>query len=346
MKIKELLVKDNNNLDIFRLIAAFMVIYGHAFAIAPQAGKFDLISLWIGFGYSGSLAVIIFFFISGLVVANSLMEKKSVIHFLISRVFRIFPALILVVLGSGFFIGPLVTNLGVSEYLSNHLLYKYIVGNILLDTSYALPGVFENNKYPSVVNGSLWTLPYEMAAYLGLVAIFMLGGFRSKIFSIAIFLIFFADPFLDGKLIFTWQTQNAEVDFLIPSFALGVIVAIFKDELEVDGRFVIGLLLIYFLFRKASYAFVLLHLSIFAFVLWLSAKNWMKKLKPKIDLSYGVYLWGFPVQQVFAHYIPNSGIFLNQILSIVVALVCAWISWHLVEEKSIAMGKVLIKKMD
>lgn len=87
MKLSELLKKENNNLDVFRLVAACMVIYGHAYAVVPQAGYVDVVARLLGHDYSGSLAVKIFFFLSGLVVTNSLLHKRDVLHFAIARFF-------------------------------------------------------------------------------------------------------------------------------------------------------------------------------------------------------------------------------------------------------------------
>lgn len=58
MKLSELLKKENNNLDVFRLLAACMVIYGRAYAIAPQGGRFNVVACLCGRGrkYPGSLA--------------------------------------------------------------------------------------------------------------------------------------------------------------------------------------------------------------------------------------------------------------------------------------------------
>ena len=64
MRLSDLLQRDNNNLDIFRLIAAALVIYGHAYAIAPQEGHSDVLARLLGYDYSGSLAVKLFFFLS------------------------------------------------------------------------------------------------------------------------------------------------------------------------------------------------------------------------------------------------------------------------------------------
>jgi peptidoglycan/LPS O-acetylase OafA/YrhL len=85
MLLQEILRKENNNLDIFRVIAAMMVIYGHAYAILPSSGPGDILTGLLGFDYSGSLAVKIFFFLSGLVVTNSLLTKRNLLQFLIAR---------------------------------------------------------------------------------------------------------------------------------------------------------------------------------------------------------------------------------------------------------------------
>ncbi len=125
MKLSELLKKENNNLDIFRLIAACMVVYGHAYAIAPEAGQTDLIGRMLGYDYSGSLAVKIFFFLSGLVVTNSLLQKRSVSQFVISRFFRIWPGLIAVVVVTSLVLVPLITELPITEYFTRGQTYRY-----------------------------------------------------------------------------------------------------------------------------------------------------------------------------------------------------------------------------
>ena len=81
MLLSNVLKKENNNLDIFRVVAAVMVIYGHAYALLPIDGQKDIVGRLLVFDYSGSLAVKIFFFLSGLVVTNSLIEKKDVRQF-------------------------------------------------------------------------------------------------------------------------------------------------------------------------------------------------------------------------------------------------------------------------
>ena len=88
MLLGEILKRGNNNLDLFRLIAACMVILGHAYALLPGSGGSDVIGNFLGFDYSGSLAVKIFFFISGMLVTSSLLQKQSIPEYISARFFQ------------------------------------------------------------------------------------------------------------------------------------------------------------------------------------------------------------------------------------------------------------------
>src|SRR6187551_1901956 len=95
MKISNFLNKENNNLDLIRILLASTVILGHTIAINGQTSYWiDPINYFFPITYSGALAVKIFFFISGLVVTNSFLNKNSLTYFIISRIFRIMPALL------------------------------------------------------------------------------------------------------------------------------------------------------------------------------------------------------------------------------------------------------------
>ena len=321
-----------------------MVIYGHAYAIAPQSGHSDIVARWLGHDYSGSLAVKIFFFLSGLVVANSLLEKRRWLEFVIARAFRIWPGLLLVAVASAFLLGPWVSEHSPREYFSNLQTYRYVWNNIFLKTTYDLPGVFSALPHKVAVNGSLWTLPHEVGAYLVLLALFLAGVFRSSVLLLLVFVLFLLDPASGNKLLFTWRPVHPELDLLAPCFALGVLFAVFKHHLDVTTGTVAGLLLLYVLFRSSAYAYYLFYLALFSLILWLSIQPWMLRLKPGVDVSYGVYLWGFPVQQTMVHLFPDNGIRFNQGTSLILSICLGWLSWHLVEKRGIALGQRLIRQ--
>jgi len=127
MYLSQALKRENNNLDVIRLLAAFAVIYGHANAMVPAAREGgDWVARWLLFDYSGSLAVKVFFFLSGLVVTNSLLEKKSLLQFVVARGFRIWPALLAVLVITAYVMGPAVGHLPVREYLADPETWRYL----------------------------------------------------------------------------------------------------------------------------------------------------------------------------------------------------------------------------
>src|SRR5580700_4995669 len=81
----------NNGLDLLRLFAACLVILGHSYAIVGRG--MDPMLRWNGVEFSGGFALHIFFFLSGLLVTYSYLSKPDIVHWLGSRVLRIFPAL-------------------------------------------------------------------------------------------------------------------------------------------------------------------------------------------------------------------------------------------------------------
>lgn len=149
-----------NNFDFLRFFAAALVLFAHSYPLVGRRED-EPLTLLTGYEKGGSIAVGVFFVMSGYLIASSWLASSSPKSFLIKRALRIFPALIVAVLLSAFVIGPLVTQFDLGRYLAADGTWTYLQ-NILLVTRYELPGVFTGNLYPDVVNGSLWTLPLEV----------------------------------------------------------------------------------------------------------------------------------------------------------------------------------------
>lgn len=345
MLLSDILKKENNNLDIFRLFAALMVIYGHAFAIIPNAGGIDIVSKIVGIDYSGSLAVKIFFFLSGLVVTNSLITRKKLVTFFVSRFFRIWPALIFTIFVSAIVLGPISSNTSAGEYFSNSQVAKYIYSNLLLKTNYELPGVFHDN-HMKAVNGSLWTIPFEVAAYFILASLFMLKALNSKYIATGVFILIVIDTLAGNVILFTWLPANNEIKYLAPCFALGALLSVWKDKIQIDISVVIGAIFLWLMFRGSQNSALFLYPATFVTILYLSSTKFALSKKLPIDISYGVYLWGWPVQQVMAHTFPDSGVVFNQVSSIAIACALGYISWVLIEKRSISLGSRLAKTIE
>ncbi|MGL5030538.1 MAG: acyltransferase family protein [Aeromonas sp.] len=341
MLLSELLHKKNNNIDLFRIIAASMVIYSHGYALVSNNDKQDLVTSIIHSDSAGSIAVKIFFFLSGLVVTNSLLNNDDPWRFVISRIFRIWPALIMTTIICAFILGPIFTSLSIHDYFQDKDVYRYVINAVSMNISYTLPGVFTNNPYPNAVNGSLWTIPFEVFAYILLLAFSLIGVLKHKKVALMLSVIFLIEPWLSKRLLFSWVVPNHEVDFLSPCFAFGVIIALYKENIAIRLNVCIGFFVLYIVMNDAIYASYLLYASIFSFILYLSSNEIVLKFKPKSDISYGVYLWGFPVQQVMVHYFNSYGVMFNIITSLLCSIILAYLSWHLCEKKFINYGAII-----
>ncbi|WP_331344910.1 acyltransferase [Cellvibrio sp. UBA7661] len=344
MQLQQLLNPKKNNLDLFRLVAALLVIYGHAPAFIPNAVSTDVVARLLGFDYSGSLAVKFFFMLSGLLVTMSIMARPQPVEFLIKRIARIFPGLLVCLSITVFIVGPLFTQLSVIEYFAQSATWNYLLHNTLLyQLEWNLPGVFSSGKN-TTVNGSLWTLPLEMVCYLFLVAFYTLGIWRYRMFA-SVFLLsiviasFFLPHFLPPAF-----ANHQEATLLAGCFALGALFATHKDTIEINGHTLLALILLSVLLWSSPLKILLFYISFFYACLYLSALPMMvEKLKLPGDASYGVYIYGFVIQQSVAHIFPQQGVVFNQVVSAFIALGFGFVSWFWVEKPAMyAVKKILL----
>lgn len=340
-KLSDILPNSNNNTDLIRLILACMVIYGHAYTISPEIGQTDFLKRNIGVN-SSSVAVFIFFFLSGLLVSNSLLRRGSIQTYALSRIFRIWPALIFLVFITTFVIGPVLTTVTLTEYFTaKHIdAISYFVRNILLKSQYYLPGVFKEVPYKGVVNGSLWTLIWEVKAYILLLFVFVAGMLEKRLMLLALGLVVL-NFLLDQPLIFE---SKGSLFYLSFSFLTGVVFTLWKDEIEISLKTLVLLAVIAY-YSDFLIQQVFMYLAVFYGVLYVSSLSWFLKLKPDIDISYGVYLWGFPIAQVLILCFPNSPIIFHQFFSILISIVIGSISFILIEKPFIRLGKSLDLKI-
>src|SRR5262249_40258257 len=153
-----------DNFNLLRILAALAVLVSHAYPIALGPGTPEPLARVLGINL-GEVAVLMFFAISGYFIFQSFYNKRSIFEFVFARILRIYPALLAALVLSVFVLGPLFTNLTLVAYFSDPQTLLYIPRNLRLwPMQYGLPGVFEDHGYPAV-NGSLWTLAFEVACY-------------------------------------------------------------------------------------------------------------------------------------------------------------------------------------
>ena len=330
-----------NNFNLIRLMAAMLVIVSHAFGHDDPV--FQLSS---GHVYASYLGLVIFFFLSGLLVSKSHTQSSSSLNFAWKRFLRLYPAAIIVVLLSALLLGPLTTTFSLHAYFQDHLFFQYLMTCSLIKVYHYLPGVFQGSPLGPVVNGSLWTLSLELKLYA---AVLLAGYIRNnKVYNTLITICLFALIAID---LFYSSQVKAEVtgllgrDFAVSPysqlavfFILGVLCQRFSRHIHVSVSWLLAgpiaiLLLIFFpsLFKSAS--FVLLP----PLLICLATNNsaWLKKITPKPDLSYGIYLVAWPVEQVEVNYLHLHAPVAIFLMNIALVLPLALASWYLVESKAL-----------
>jgi len=344
MTISKFLIKENNNLDFIRIVCASMVIVGHSYILSTDNGQVDVVKLLTGFTYSGALAVKIFFFISGMLVTDSLLRKKSFGSFIISRASRMMPGLLAVLLVSSFIVGPLLSSLPIATYFRSLQTYKYIASNLLFFSNYELPGVFLHNRLPKIVNGSLWSLRLEVRCYVFLLGVFLLLH-RLRITRIG-FNIVIAIIFADA--LFGWQVigrgTNTEHSLLPMTFALGALFAVNKDQIALDFRFFAALVVLAGLCWFTPTKEIVFIVATSYGVLMLCKSKLIKRIKIGHDISYGIYLWGFLVQQVVYQLMGPQHVYRYMAICIIISAMLGYLSFVFIEQYFMGIGRQLDKK--
>ena len=325
----------HNNFDLLRLIAALSVIFSHAFLLSENSQAHDpLMILTGGQSVLGLAGVFVFFTISGYLVTQSLDNTPSPWVFLAKRALRIFPGLIACLAVCAFVVGPLVTKLPLAEYLMRREPYLFVLHNSVLDVVYnKLPGVaFGPGGAGTVVNGPLWSLPCEVLMYLML---FALGAMRLLTLPVALVLL------LVG-IVSLWFDLGAPLGgafWLLSFFAAGICLERLyrlRGPRLISGRWAFVALAGLALSIPLRSFFIGFALFGSYLVIYLALNRRLPKVPAARfgDLSYGLYIYGWPIEQSVVYFsnatAPWWAVFA---ISVAVAVPVAFLSWHLVERR-------------
>ena len=340
-----------NRFDALRLAAALGVFVSH--------GLF-LYQLWLPVpfpGHSlGSLSVYVFFFISGYLVCQSWAREPAWRAFWLKRALRIFPGLVVAVAFSVFIIGWAVTTLPSADYLSAPLTWLNLANNAAaLATVQTLPGVFESNPFARAVNGSLWTIRYELLMYLVLALLAWVARGRHWLY-----------PSAACALALLWVLAHWRGWDAVIEARQGLLVGLFRwqDFCGFGVPFFIGSTCAAYKVRPRHWmAAVALGATACATLLDSAALRqvavWVfitcgtfyaafggRPLAPaavreRVDLSYGIYIYAFPVQQAVTELSLRHSWSLAVCMALSLALVVplALLSWFAVERPGIRLAR-------
>lgn len=249
-------------------------------------------------GWTFNLILPMFFALSGFLVAGSLQRNSNVGRFLWLRIIRIYPALIFDTAVCALLLGPLLTTLPWREYFQSRTFLAYTLNSLGL-IHYFLPGVFETNPI-SKVNAQLWTIPVELECYLVLGCLALLGLARKP-------RVFAGVTIVACFLFGTWNFLVAAPDmvrFLVPGnvlvlcFIAGVALYLCREHVTFS-KGVLVVAVAAFVASVAVPPFVYFSPIPAAYVTcYLGCLNPQPvSFIKRFDVSYGLFLYGYPVQQ-------------------------------------------------
>ncbi|MBR8055653.1 acyltransferase family protein [Burkholderia vietnamiensis] len=326
-----------NNFDFLRLAAAFSVLFAHQHALLGQAEP--SIGNRIGLG---QLSVAVFFTISGYLVAQSWERDPHIARFAGKRLLRVWPGLAAVTLLSALVLGPIVSTLPLRDYIADPRFAHYMA-NLRFAITYELPGVFERNPFPNAVNGSTWTIPLEIRCYLYLCLVGAIGLLRKRLITLSVVVALVAYHFAWYRAE-TNPAINHGRDFGL-YFCAGVLMWIYRDAWErrkVAGAVaacLLGAVAIAFGQYKLG---ELIAVSSLTIAIGSSSTPVIREAGRFGDLSYGIYVYAFVVQQTLISAL-GAGLPFSAHLAIASAIttVFAWLSWHLIEKPALSMKRFI-----
>ena len=313
-----------NNFDFLRFFLAVTVLFSHSYPLLTGTRLTEpLYRATRGQMEAGAAAVDGFFVISGFLIAQSWMQGRGLADFIRKRFLRIYPGLAAALLFCVLVVGPL-TGVNLAAYCHDPAAWRYVWSPLLLwNVQPGLPGVFLHNPFAGAVNGSLWTIPYELKCYVPVVVLGLLGLYRRRAFVLLLFVCVFsfynAEPFLPLRHFHALLDRDF-LPRLVTYYLAGMTAYFYREKLPHSRR-----LLACSLFALAATfqwglsltlpvfgTYCLLHLAF-------SRTLRLQSFARFGDISYGLYLYAFPVQQLLVCRLPHA---LSPLTLFLLALPC------------------------
>lgn len=340
-------VDTRNGFTFIRILAALAVICSHGYDAAGIHGDF---LTPLGIYPISKFGVDTFFAISGYLVTQSLLRNPSIPNYFASRCLRIFPGLIVallstIVAASFFYEGTnYFTSAGTWDYLGNINLFSLVQ---------MIPGTFGGN-HTQVINGSLWTLPLELSCYIALACIVWSGALNIRLLTISIITLILLH-FWGGipRELFIFNMSALFLNNLSILFFMGSLIALIGKKLPVSPWLTLAAFLIivwaYYVSGTVWKFNAAFHLTLLPYVVITFAMQ-TKRLHflNKYDISYGLYIYGFVVQQCFESYFRQHGIQATPwtffvAVSTTTAII-AFLSWRLIEKPALKLKGIFFKR--
>jgi peptidoglycan/LPS O-acetylase OafA/YrhL len=347
MRLSDVATGRDNNFNLIRLMAAFAVLISHSFPLSGVVTE----PLQSALGMTlGTVAVDVFFVTSGFLVTASLFTRGSAVEYLCARVLRIFPALLVMIALTVLGLGVYFTETPLRSYFTSPLTYNFILKNSTLLAGFAvyLPGVFGHVPLKYIVNGSLWSMPWEVRFYGILALIWMslrcTAKKRPQFFELAIisFAAFSCAWRMLGFYHFPFGQDFSHLSFM---FFSGASFYVLKERVPLSWRLFCAFAIVLALSIVSLNLFFISYNLLMPYMLLFLAyvpSGFIRAYNRLGDYSYGLYIYAYPVQQSAAALHPGISPWQMALVSAPAALVLAVMSWYLVEKRALGLKSSLL----
>ena len=336
IKLSDVATSRVNNLNFIRLVAALMVIVSHCYSVVLGGDAGSYLQKFTGDRLSsGGVSVGVFFLFGGFLIARSCEHYPEARKFFSARILRLFPELLFVVILTAFVLGPMLSTLSPAEYFTNPQTYKYLLNGALIMV-HQLPGVFTNNPSGDVVNAALWTLPAEFVCYILCFISYKLTKFDKKKFlllSVPVYV-------LAAVYYVKFSPLQLSAVRAVLLFYLGVLIWVFRDQVTISPVLGLASIILWFVmvFHGIDNLAMLTVFPVACFCLAYGMGNHFSTFGTKYELSYGIYLWAYPIQQALVQFFPAWHPYVNALVAALLATCGAFVNHYVVTEP---LGKYL-----
>ncbi len=334
----------NHQFDLLRILFATLVLLAHAFELTEGKASHELLNRWTRSSMTfGTLGVDGFFVLSGYLIVQSWLGDPDFVQFMRKRLLRIVPGFLIAVIVSTLAVGLLAP--GVDRFFS-HIGWSFLKSIVLLtvpDTPPVLPGM----PFPTV-NGAMYTIAYEFRCYLFVALLGLCGLLRRPALCLAANLLLLSSLLSMAPLErIRWPWLNV---FGLPAltirltgiYLVGVTFFLLREKIAFRPYLAMTataamVAWVVFLPSRAEFAVVVCgsYLMFYLGQMHLSSLSWMNHFP---DISYGIYLYGWPVESLWIWFHRGSP-WICFFVSTIVCFALGWMSWHFVERPALTLKR-------
>lgn len=329
-------VAHSNNIGFLRLLFASLVIVAHAPAIIDGNSSREFLSNLIGSRTLGDLSVDGFFLISGYLIVKSYERSSSTISYLKKRILRIYPGFIAAVLVC-IMLAPLTGAVLRLDSVSQAM--RFIVTVLALQP--APFNGFTGLPY-NTLNGSLWTISYEFRCYIFALAVGWMGLVARRRWFAAMSIALVAlttlplPTTINGAVAFFIGYPSDMARFL-SAFSVGACFYLYRDRIALRGDIAAGCAAM-LLILMATEVFEVAAFAVFGgyLIFWFAfavQSSTISRINSDDDVSYGVYLYGWPISSCLLYFFGVSSPALMIVLTLPLAYIAGYFSWVYIERR-------------